>query len=458
MTLPAARARRAATLAPLALLSGAWTCQLMADPTVLPVASGLPVPGATPALPAPATSTPLIPTSIAPMAAIAGDGSVSAVFGGRTVADIPAAALAAYQRAETVMRSADASCRLRWQMLAAVGRVESDHGQAGGSVLGADGRATPAILGPRLTGRGDVARITDTDAGELDGDTVYDRAVGPMQFLPATWAQVGVDGDDDGVRDPQDLDDAALAAGVYLCSGPDSLADAPGLRGALLRYNPSGTYADTVIGLYEGYLADPGLTLPSTTTLAGAVTPVLDPDPLPGADDVEALTPQDDDERGEKWTGDPGATTPGGGGHGSGGSGGHGGSTGTDDSSVDPTAPEQPGDPSDQGGEDSTGEDDGTDAPGGDSGGPGGPGAVEEPEPGSLTAEEAAEYCTALGEDEGWADDPKADDDEYDECIAVYVVPTDPSDPTDPSGPSDTADPSPATAPGGAPEPARRTA
>lgn len=443
MTLPAARARRAATLAPLALLSGAWTCQLMADPTVLPVAAGLPVPGAAPALPAPATTTPLVPTTIAPVAGVAGDGTVSAVFGERTVADIPAAALAAYQRAETVMRSADQACRLRWQMLAAIGRVESDHGQTGGSVIGADGKVSPAILGPRLTGRGAVARITDTDAGELDGDTVYDRAVGPMQFLPATWAQVGVDGDDDGVRDPQDLDDAALAAGVYLCSGPDSLADPTALRAAVLRYNPSSTYADTVIGLYEGYLADPGLTLPGTTTLAGAVTPVLDPDPSTApVTDVDPLAPVDtEDELGEKWTGDPGPTTPGGG-HQSGGG---------DDSSVDPSQPEEPTGPVD-GDDDSTGEDDGTGDGDGGTGGSGG--GADEPEPGTLTADEAADYCTALGEEQGWADDPKADDDEYDECIAVYVVPTDAGDPGDPSGPSDSADPSPATDPGASSDPA----
>ena len=46
----------------------------------------------------------------------------------------------------------------------------------------------------------------------------YDRAVGPMQFIPSTWSVIGVDGDNDGKRNPQDIDDAALATAVYLCS------------------------------------------------------------------------------------------------------------------------------------------------------------------------------------------------------------------------------------------------
>ena len=113
--------------------------------------------------------------------------------------DIPATALAAYQRAAGVMEQVDESCGLSWTLIAAIGRVESDHGRYAGARLRTDGTSSPEIRGVALDGQGPVAEIRDTDAGELDGDKVWDRAVGPMQFLPSTWSVVGVDADEDGV-------------------------------------------------------------------------------------------------------------------------------------------------------------------------------------------------------------------------------------------------------------------
>ena len=76
------------------------------------------------------------------------------------------------------------------------------------------GRTLSPILGPVLDGAGDFAAITDTDGGGWDGDTTWDRAVGPMQFIPSSWAVWGRDGDGDGRSDPSDIDDAALATAV----------------------------------------------------------------------------------------------------------------------------------------------------------------------------------------------------------------------------------------------------
>ena len=42
---------------------------------------------------------------------------------------IPAAALTAYQRTEAVLAQADPACHLPWELVAAIGRVESDHGR-----------------------------------------------------------------------------------------------------------------------------------------------------------------------------------------------------------------------------------------------------------------------------------------------------------------------------------------
>ena len=81
----------------------------------------------------------------------------------------------------------------------------------------ANGTPRPHILGPVLNGLGGVGAIRDTDGGRYDGDAVWDRAVGPMQFIPGTWAGYGADGNGDGVRDPNNIDDAALQRALPLC-------------------------------------------------------------------------------------------------------------------------------------------------------------------------------------------------------------------------------------------------
>ena len=174
---------------------------------------------------------------------------------------IPARALSAYQRAESVMSQADPSCHVSWQLVAAIGKVESNHGRFGGALMTDDGVVHPGILGPRLTGSPGTSRILDTDAGLLDGDKQVDRAVGPMQFIPSTWTIVGVDADGDGRRDPQDIDDAALAAAVYLCGGSDDLSSVQGQRRSVHRYNHSSAYVDLVLRVMAGYLhIGPGYT------------------------------------------------------------------------------------------------------------------------------------------------------------------------------------------------------
>ena len=131
---------------------------------------------------------------------------------------IPARALLAYAAANLQLRAEQPACALGWNTLAAIGLAESGHGTHGGSSIDADGVARPAILGIRLDGSQGTAAIRDTDNGVLDGDPVWDRAVGPMQFIPSTWAMDGADGNGDGIKDPQNIDDASLAAARYLCA------------------------------------------------------------------------------------------------------------------------------------------------------------------------------------------------------------------------------------------------
>ncbi|MGC5050168.1 lytic murein transglycosylase [Micromonospora sp. DT48] len=162
-------------------------------------------------------------------------------------------AMQAYGYAELVLAETDPSCGLSWTTLAAIGFVESRHGQANNAQLGADGRAVPEIIGLPLDGQGGRMRITDTDRGELDRDTTYDRAIGPMQFIPTTWQEIGADADNDGRKDPHNIHDAALAAGMYLCKGGRNLTIPGDWWNAILSYNDVRRYAQDVFDTANRY-------------------------------------------------------------------------------------------------------------------------------------------------------------------------------------------------------------
>lgn len=279
--------RRGAVLLPLVLVSATWTANVggIGGPTSVTSASN---PGVSrdPVRVPDAAVEPV--ASVARPIAVRGQGSGAT----RTAAavQIPAAALSAYQRAATVIDAADGNCHLDWSLLAAIGRVESDHGRAGGSVLTDEGIARPAIIGVRLDGRQGTSLISDTDGGRYDGDRRFDRAVGPLQFIPTTWGVVGVDADGDGARNPQDIDDAALAAAVHLCSGTGDLGRAPDQRRALLRYNHSEAYVRLVLSAMRTYASSEGallagrlVTQGASLRADGAKQPHRTPEPAPAA-------------------------------------------------------------------------------------------------------------------------------------------------------------------------------
>ncbi|HEY9352470.1 MAG TPA: lytic murein transglycosylase [Nocardioides sp.] len=257
------RLQKATALVPLALLSAAWTVNVTGLTQSSATASGpryddaFSLPDGT-SVPAEAIEAP------ASVSASTNEGGKS-LPGTASAAGIPSAALAAYQRAATVINAADAACKIDWPLIAAIGRVESNHGRANDNRLSAEGVSTPGIYGVPLNGKGNVSQITDTDGGQYDGDTSYDRAVGPMQFIPSTWAMVGVDADGDGKRNPQDINDAALASAVYLCSGNDDLSTDQGARAAVFRYNHSQSYVTTVLGVAEAYRSGDFTSIPNST-------------------------------------------------------------------------------------------------------------------------------------------------------------------------------------------------
>ncbi|MFG3640072.1 lytic murein transglycosylase [Micromonospora sp. NPDC047762] len=234
--------------------------------------SGVAAPGMPSGLPtSPLPTGPLptgpLPTLPLPSGGLPGNGlPTGSVVGGRpsdalagwaqqvgAKVGVPAVAMQAYGYAELVLAQTNRSCALSWTTLAAIGKVESDHGSTNGAQLGQDGKAVPNIFGLPLDGKDGRMRIIDTDRGALDGNSTLDRAIGPMQFIPTTWQEIGADADNDGVKDPHDLDDAALAAGNYLCKGGRNLSIAGDWWNAILSYNDVRRYAQDVYDTANRY-------------------------------------------------------------------------------------------------------------------------------------------------------------------------------------------------------------
>ena len=166
---------------------------------------------------------------------------------------IPGIVLSAYEKAAQQLAFSDPGCRLPWWLLAGIGKVESN--QAENGEVGITGNTLRPIYGPVLDGNG-FAAIPDTDNGTLDGDTTWDRAVGPMQFLPSTWRQYGT-------GSPSNVFDAALAAGRYLCASGGDLSDPAQQAIAVFNYNHSDSYVRLVLIWADAY--EQGVTpLPET--------------------------------------------------------------------------------------------------------------------------------------------------------------------------------------------------
>jgi membrane-bound lytic murein transglycosylase B len=184
---------------------------------------------------------------------------------------IPSMALAAYRNAEQMMATSNPDCGISWNLLAGVGRIESGH--ANGGATDARGTAVRPIYGPALDGTlpGNEVIVQSSVAGGV----TYARAMGPMQFLPGTWARYASDGDGDGVADPQNLYDSTLAAARYLCSGGMNLRDSSQVVAAILRYNNSMPYARNVLGWAAAYAT--GVVPVDLPPVTGPAPPLGDP-------------------------------------------------------------------------------------------------------------------------------------------------------------------------------------
>ena len=184
-----------------------------------------------------------------------GRAELGPLFGGR----IPPVAYEAYQSASEAAPTITESCRVHWSVVAGIAQVESRHGRIDADhQLSAAGDVEPPIRGSALDGTRGTQTIADTDDGELDGDATWDRAMGPLQFIPTTWRELGRDGNDDGTADPHNLFDASLTTVAHLClREPGDYADRGQLRRALIAYNASGRYADEVLRWIDRYQSGP---------------------------------------------------------------------------------------------------------------------------------------------------------------------------------------------------------
>jgi hypothetical protein len=181
-------------------------------------------------------------------------------------AEIPAVLLPRYEEAP-------ACSGLPWQVVAAIGYVESRHASTGvARIEPATGNVAPPIVGIALDGHGVAAIRVPPGGSPWHSDRVWDHAVGPMQFITATWARWGVDASGDGVASPHNAFDAIATAGRYLCAGKKSLSGTGELKLAIGRYNNSATYVRSVMDkAYDYGMVDGG-------DLVGALTAPGPPD------------------------------------------------------------------------------------------------------------------------------------------------------------------------------------
>jgi membrane-bound lytic murein transglycosylase B len=196
----------------------------------------------------PSASPVPLPTLQRPQAALAGwAASVS------SLTDIPLIAAEAYGYAQLAVDRAQPNCHLGWTTLAAIGKIETNHGQAGGARLLPNGRTDPLQLGPVLDGQNGQPLVPDTDAGAYDGNTQFDRALGPLHLLPSMWVRYGTDGNLDGIADPFNIDDEAVALGLMLCANQGDLSKLADWQAAIGTYHAGAAYASSVFSVADSY-------------------------------------------------------------------------------------------------------------------------------------------------------------------------------------------------------------
>ena len=194
------------------------------------------------------------PSSLPPPPAGTATGG-PAVLGDGPLA-IPELVFYAYRAAEMQLAIDSPECGLPWNLLAAIGRLNSGH---------ADG------------GRTDVLGTLTTPVVTPDG------LLGPMRLGPAAWERHSADGNADGTADPQNVFDAALAAGAQMCADGGNLREPDGEARAVAAFDRSPDYLANVRTWSREYS--------KAAEVAPADLAPIPARPVPGAADVAAPAP-----------------------------------------------------------------------------------------------------------------------------------------------------------------------
>ena len=227
-----------------------WAISSCATANVTPPKESLPFPVAAP-LPPLAAGIAVDAISTTPVQTLADKKWVASTA---AATGIPERTLFAYAGVALRKSVTEPNCNITWNTLAAIGWIESHHGTIFGGTILPDGFASEPIYGVPLTG-GAVMDIPDFDDGNFDGTAEYDRAVGPMQIIPQTWAAWHADGNLSGSEDGQQIDDSTLAAAGYLCFSGGDLGTAKGWDAAVTAYNQAPQYIIDIAATANEYAA-----------------------------------------------------------------------------------------------------------------------------------------------------------------------------------------------------------
>jgi hypothetical protein len=192
-------------------------------------------------------------------------GQPSPVLAGEGPLAVPELVYYAYRAAEMQLQIDTPGCGLQWNLLAAVGRLESRHADGGRTdVLG-------TLSSPKVSPNGEL---------------------GPLQLPAAVWEQYTADGNADGRTDPQNIFDQSLAAGHWMCANDANLREPEGRTGAVAMFDSRPEYLKNVEAWSAAYEKSAAT---SPGVIAPPAVPLTTPRPVPDAADVaapEPVTPQ----------------------------------------------------------------------------------------------------------------------------------------------------------------------